>query len=421
MFSTPLSIQGGTALGGEIAVQSSKNASLPLLAAALLTREPVVLRALPQLSDVRVALEILEDMGTRVRRVGSDVELHTPELRDTAVPDALARRFRASILFLGAVLGRAGEVQVAQPGGCNLGPRPIDQHVLALRELGAEVSEEGEHIRARRSRSSGGEFVFDMLSVGGTQNAMLASVLGGGITVLENASADTDVVELAAFLNRLGARIEGAGSHTVTIQGVSELGGGEFEVIPDRIEAGTLLMAAAATRGEVSLSRARPDHLRAVLHKLRQSGVRIRSEPQRITLDARGAELKPVRVNTQEYPGFPTDLQPQMTAYLATVPGISVITDRIYPERVTHATELARMGGVVQVNGPTLLITGSTLTGARVQAHNLRSGAALVIAGLAAQGETVISGVEHIARGYEDLCARLASLGARIRQDPEGA
>ncbi|MFD2609504.1 UDP-N-acetylglucosamine 1-carboxyvinyltransferase [Deinococcus taklimakanensis] len=414
---TPLHIQGGRPLGGEIAVQHSKNAALPIIVATLLSREKVTLHGIPRLSDVETILELMAHLGTVHTWIGENsLELHTPEILNTDAPYALVSKMRASFIILGAILARAGQATVSMPGGCAWGPRPVDQHVKALRALGAQVTEDGGNFDARRSGSLNGSFVFELLTVGGTHNAILAATLGDGVVTLENASIDTDVVDLIEFLNTLGADIQGAGTNTITIHGVKALRGGTYTVIPDRIEAGTFMMLAAATRSRITLTNVRPEHLRAVTAKLQEMGVEITEDGSRMTVDATRGELKPVNVTTQSYPGFPTDVQPQMSALLATVPGTSVVQDPVYPDRLTHVAELHRMGANINVSGYTQVIQGGKLHAAPVKAADLRAGAALFIAGLTCEGETVIDGVQYLNRGYERLAERLRGIGADASQ-----
>jgi UDP-N-acetylglucosamine 1-carboxyvinyltransferase len=414
---TPLQIKGGRQIGGEITVQHSKNAALPVIVASLLSREPVTLHGIPRLSDVYTILDLLAHLGTVHRWVGDNsLELHTPEILNTDAPYALVSKMRASFIVMGAILARAGEATVSMPGGCAWGPRPVDQHVKAFRALGVEITEDGGNFDARRPGSLSGRFTFELLTVGGTHNAILAAVLGDGVVILENASIDTDVVDMVEFLNSLGADIEGAGTNTITVRGVPALRGGEYTVIPDRIEAGTFMMLAAATRSRLTVNNVRPDHLRAVTAKLQEMGVEITEEAGRLIVDATARELKPVNITTQSYPGFPTDLQPQMSALLATVPGTSVVQDPVYPDRLTHVAELHRMGANITVSGYTQVIQGAALHAAPVKAADLRAGAALFIAALTTEGETVIDGVQYLNRGYERLGERLRGIGASVRQ-----
>ncbi|MFC6590589.1 UDP-N-acetylglucosamine 1-carboxyvinyltransferase [Deinococcus lacus] len=420
MHLTPLHIQGGRPLGGEIAVQPSKNAALPIIVASLLSSEPVTLHGVPRLSDVYTILELAQHVGAYHTWSGPNtLTIHTPEILNTDAPYALVSKMRASFIMMGALLGRAGEAVVSMPGGCAFGFRPVDQHVKAFRAIGIDVEEDNGNFSAKR-RQLGGYFVFEMLTVGGTQNAILAAVLGDATVVLENASIDTDVVDLIQFLNSLGAQIEGAGTNTVTVHGVRALRGGEYRIIPDRIEAGTFMMAAAATRSRLRLTNVRPDHLRAVSSKLTEMGVGVTEEVSSLIVDATQGHLRAVNVTTQSFPGFPTDLQPQMSALLATIDGTSTVQDPVYTDRLTHVPELQRMGANIAVSGYIQLIQGGRLHAAPVKAADLRAGAALVVAALTTEGETVIDGVEYLNRGYEHLAERLRSIGAHAYQ-PEPA
>ncbi|OLV19809.1 UDP-N-acetylglucosamine 1-carboxyvinyltransferase [Deinococcus marmoris] len=414
---TPLHIKGGRALSGEITVQHSKNAALPVIVATLLSCEPVTLHGIPRLSDVYTILDLMAHLGTQHKWVGDNsLELYTPEIINTDAPYALVSKMRASFIVMGAILARAGQATVSMPGGCAWGPRPVDQHVKAFRALGVTMTEDGGNFDARREASLNGHFVFELLTVGGTHNAILAAVLGDGVVVLDNASIDTDVVDMVEFLNSLGADITGAGSNTITVRGVAALRGGSYTVIPDRIEAGTFMMLAAANRCKLRVRNVRPDHLRAVTAKLQEMGVQITEDGNTLIVDATGTELKPVNVTTQSFPGFPTDLQPQMSALLATVPGTSVVQDPVYPDRLTHVAELHRMGANITVSGYTQVIQGAKLHAAPVKAADLRAGAALFIAALTTEGETVIDGVQYLNRGYERLAERLRGIGANVQQ-----
>lgn len=414
---TPLHIKGGRALSGEITVQHSKNAALPVIVATLLSCEPVTLHGIPRLSDVYTILDLMAHLGTQHKWVGDNsLELYTPEIINTDAPYALVSKMRASFIVMGAILARAGQATVSMPGGCAWGPRPVDQHVKAFRALGVTMTEDGGNFDARREGSLNGHFVFELLTVGGTHNAILAAALGDGVVVLDNASIDTDVVDMVEFLNSLGADITGAGTNTITVRGVAALRGGSYTVIPDRIEAGTFMMLAAANRCKLRVRNVRPDHLRAVTAKLQEMGVVITEDGNTLIVDATGTELKPVNVTTQSFPGFPTDLQPQMSALLATVPGTSVVQDPVYPDRLTHVAELHRMGANITVSGYTQVIQGAKLHAAPVKAADLRAGAALFIAALTTEGETVIDGVQYLNRGYERLAERLRGIGANVQQ-----
>ncbi|AFZ66032.1 UDP-N-acetylglucosamine 1-carboxyvinyltransferase [Deinococcus peraridilitoris] len=416
LHASPLHIIGGRPLTGELEIQPSKNAALPIIVASLLSKEPVTLHGIPRLSDIYTILEIVSHLGTRCAWIGpNSVVLHTPELTSIETPYALVSKMRASFIVMGALIARAGEAKVSMPGGCAFGHRPVDQHVKAFRALGVELEEEGGSFHARRAGALSGSFVFDMLTVGATQNAILAAVLGEDQVQLDNASIDTDVVDMVNFLNSLGADIRGAGTNTITVHGVRELRGGEYRVIPDRIEAGTFLIAAAATRSRLTLTNVNTPHLRAISSKLSEMGVVILENGDSLLVDAT-RELRPAHVTALEFPGFPTDLQPQMSALLATVPGTSVVTDKIYPDRLTHVVELNRMGADIVVSEHTQVIQGATLHGAPVRAADIRAGAALFIAALAAEGETVIDGMQYINRGYERLAERLRGVGAQAYQ-----
>ncbi|MBC7646039.1 MAG: UDP-N-acetylglucosamine 1-carboxyvinyltransferase [Pseudopedobacter sp.] len=418
---TPLRILGGTPLAGSIRVQSSKNAALPIIVSSLLTCQPVTLYGVPRLSDIFNLLEIMGSLGTHFTWLGEHtLLLHTPELASTEAPFELVSKMRASFSILGALLSRAGVATVGMPGGCAWGDRPVDQHIKAMKAFGFEISELEGSFHAIRTHAPRGTYVFEMLTVGATQNAILSSVLGGGNVTLENASIDTDVVDMANFLNSLGANIRGAGTHTITVQGVEALSGGEYEIIPDRIEAGTMMIAVAATRGCVTFSGVRLEHLRALVGKLTEMGVNILDNGNTVMVDARGTKLHAVDLTTSEYPGFPTDLQPQMCALLSTVEGTAVVVDKIYSDRRSHVNEMRRMGASIEVHDHVQVIRGGSLRGTTARAADIRAGGALVIAALAAEGTSTIEGMQYINRGYENLAARLRSLGANVEQlEPE--
>ncbi|MFN3266400.1 MAG: UDP-N-acetylglucosamine 1-carboxyvinyltransferase [Deinococcales bacterium] len=419
MSSAPLLIRGGNPISGTLAVNPSKNAALPILAASILCSEPVTLHGVPRLSDVEVILSIVASLGVKFAwQSEHTLTVHAPEITSVEAPYSLVSKMRASFNVLGPLLARVGEARVPQPGGCTFGVRPVDQHIKALRAMGATIVENSGDFIAVRDRPFTGRFVFDLLTVGGTQNAVCAATLGTGMVRLENCSIDTDVIDLCNFLNHLGAKISGVGTHTLEIEGVAALRGGEYKIISDRLEAGTYLLAAAATRGELTLTNANTDHLRALVAKLTESGVKILERDQNtVYLDARGASLKPVSVQVSSFPGFPTDLQPMMAAYLATVPGHSRITDPVYTTRFGYSAELNRLGAKTEVVNHSILIEGSTLYGAPVKAADIRAGAALVIAAAAAQGESRIEGVQYLNRGYERLVERFSSIGVDIVRD----
>lgn len=412
-------IEGGRALRGSLPVHTAKNSALYLILASLLTEEPLVLRDVPRLVDVMVELELLEHLGARVRWEGRDLHLHVPSVARTGAPYALVSRMRASFVAMGALLARTGEARISMPGGCAFGPRPVDRHLAAFRALGIEVDESGGAFAARRHAPVSGTVTFEAPTVGGTQNVLLASALGEGQVLIENAALEPEVADLAALLNAMGARVEGAGTPVIVVHGVPRLHGTTFRPIPDRIEAGTFMLAAAATRGDVVLHDVRPTHVQAVLDVLTQTGVRVVVDrPDTVRIDATG-DLSATDVTALEYPGVPTDLQAPFGAYLATLPGVSVVRDRVYPDRFTHVPELQRMGASMELTDRTLVIRGGQpLRGASVHAADIRAGGALVVAALAARGRSEISGVEFIDRGYEALGSRLASLGAAVSVVP---
>ncbi len=419
MSSAPLLIRGGNPISGVLPVSPSKNAALPILAASILCSEPVTLHGVPRLSDVEVILSIVGSLGVQYAWQGEHtLTIHAPEITNTEAPYSLVSKMRASFNVLGPLLARVGEARVPQPGGCTFGVRPVDQHIKALRAMGATIVENNGDFIAVRDRPLSGRFVFDLLTVGGTQNAICAAVLGTGIVRLENSSVDTDVIDLCNFLVTLGAKIHGIGTHTLEIEGVPTLTGGEYTIIPDRLEAGTYLLAACATRGELTMTNARLDHLRALTAKLIESGVKVLELDQTtVHVDARNAILKPVSLQVSSFPGFPTDLQPMMAAFLATVTGRSRITDPVYTTRFGYSAELNRLGAKTEVLDHSILIEGSKLTGAPVKAADIRAGAALVIAAAAAEGESRIEGVQYLNRGYENLVERLTQIGVNVTRD----
>lgn len=414
-----LLIRGGSRLSGSVAVHSAKNAVLPLLAAALLTRETLHLRAVPALADVTTMRALLGELGAELREPApGELQVRCVDVAGEA-PYALVRQMRASLLVMGPLLARLGRVRAGLPGGCAIGGRPIDLHLKGFAALGAEVSLRAGYVEARAPAGLHGARIYlDYPSHTGTENLMLAAVLAHGQTLIENAAEEPEIVDLAGCLNAMGARVSGAGTPVVRVDGVPALGAGDWTPIPDRIEAGTLLIATAATRGEVELTGVVAHHLQAVVAKLRETGAEVWQEQGRVFLVARRRPAA-VDVKTLPYPGFPTDLQPQMTALLATAEGIAAVTETVFDNRLGHVDELRRMGANIRVEGRTALVTGvPRLSGAPVQASDLRAGAALVLAGLAAAGETEVHGRGHIERGYADLPAQLRSLGADIEAGP---
>jgi len=411
-------IQGGTPLRGEVAISGAKNAVLPIMAATLLTPEPCVIRRVPQLSDVRFMGKILASLGAEVKFEGSTLTVRAARVRGLGDYD-LIRKMRGSVCILGPLLGRGGQAVVSLPGGCVIGARPIDLHLKGLEGLGAKISIDGGYIHARARKLKGADLFLGGRcgpTVLGTANVMMAAALADGVTLIESAACEPEVVDLAAFLNAMGAKVAGAGSPTLTITGVKNLHGAEHEVIPDRIEAATFAVAAASSRGDVILRGARADHMRAVLDKLREAGVTVERSGPALRISRRG-RLKPVDITTLPYAGFPTDAQAQMMVLMTLTPGISIITERIFESRFMHVSELARLGADIAIEGPSAIVKGGRpLSGAQVMASDLRASAALIIAGLAARGATQVNRVYHIDRGYEKIDDKLRLLGARIER-----
>lgn len=413
-----LLIEGGATLAGSIRVSGAKNAALPILAGTLLANEPVTVRNVPHLKDVTTTLSLLQMMGVEVTVDDRlNVEVDAGSVSSFEAPYELVKTMRASILVLGPLVARFGHADVSLPGGCAIGARPVNLHVAGLQSMGAEVTVENGFIKARAERLRGAHVVFDTVTVTGTENLLMAAVLADGETVLENAAREPEVTDLAAFLTTLGARIDGAGSSTMTIQGVDSLGGGEHSVLPDRIEAGTYLAAAAMTGGKVRLDGAAPETLEAVLIKLGEAGAEVRTGEDWIELDMHGKRPVAVDIRTAPYPAFPTDMQAQFCALNAVARGYATITETIFENRFQHVLELQRMGADVQLEGNTAIINGvDRLTAAPVMATDLRASAGLVLAGLAADGETLVDRVYHVDRGYERIEEKLTRLGATIRR-----
>lgn len=415
-----LLIQGGTPLSGETRIGGAKNAVLPALAATVLAADTTTLLNVPGLRDVDGMMAILRGLGAAVREeLDGGQRAITVDARNLAssfIPDELMRQMRSSIFIMGALLARCGEVTVTQPGGCSIGPRPIDLHISGLRRMGAEIEEAGGHLRARARRLRGADITLTFPSVGATENLMMAATLAEGTTVIRNAAREPEIVDLAQLLTAMGARIQGAGSDIVEVRGVRRLRGATHRIIPDRIEAGTYLLAIAATGGDGAVTGARPDHLDALLAFLRDTGATVEADAERIRV--RGPERpQAADLRTLPYPGFPTDLQNPALAYLLRADGTSVVTETVFESRFRVADELRRMGASLHVDGRTAIVRGvPRLTGAWVEAHELRGGAALVIAALSAEGESRIDGVAHIDRGYERIEEKLKALGARIRR-----
>ena len=411
-------ITGGTTLQGEIPAGGSKNSALPALAAALLTEEPVILKRIPRVRDIRTIERLLVDIGSTVEAQGEAVRLHTPQIVCPEAPYELVKTMRASSLVLGPLVARCGRARVSLPGGCAIGARPINLHIFGLEQLGARIHQAHGYIEAAAPEGLHGAVVhFDRITVTGTEDLMMAAVLATGETTLRNAAREPEVADLAELLGKMGAHIEGAGTSTIRIQGVERLHGAEHTIIPDRIETGTFLIAAAITGGDVAVTGCNPEHVGALVNKLQQAGAEV-TQPDATTLRVRGGgRLRSVDMTTEEYPGFATDLQAQYMALMTQAEGIAIIVEKIFENRFMHAQELARMGANIRIEGKQALVAGPReLSGAGVIASDLRASASLVLAALAARGETVIDRVYHIDRGYERIETKLAAAGARIRR-----
>ncbi len=414
-------IHGGHPLSGSIKISGSKNSALPILAATLLTPEPCIVRRVPDLSDTHYMLQILTHLGAQVERASGTVSVHAEKIESIA-PYEVVRKMRASVCVIGPLLGRCKEATVSMPGGCVIGDRPIDLHLKGFEALGAAVRVEGGNVKVFAPKLTGavinlrGKFGPTVL---GTDNVMMAAVLAEGTTVIEGAAQEPEVVDLANFLNKMGAKIEGAGTRRIIIEGVPALHGAEHDIIPDRIETGTFLVAGAICGNGITVKRVEPAHVSAVTTALSSCGYKIKTEGDSISISPNGTS-KAVELVTEPYPGFPTDMQAQMCALLSTTDGISVITENVFPQRYMHVAELKRMGANVDLEGPTAVIKGvERLFGAPVMASDLRASAALVLAGLKADGITEVSRVYHIDRGYEHLDEKLSELGAHIERVKE--
>ena len=415
-----LQIHGGTALEGEVRISGAKNATLPILAASLLAEDPVTIGNVPHLQDVTTTIELLGRMGASVtidERMRIEVDSST--LRECFAPYDLVKTMRASILVLGPLVARYGKADVSLPGGCAIGARPVNIHVAGLQAMGADIQIEGGYIRARASRLRGARLVLDAVTVTGTENLMMAAALAEGETVLDNAAREPEVVDLANFLIAMGAKIHGAGTDRIVIEGVPKLHGTRYEVLPDRIETGTYLVAAAITGGHVRAKSARPEHLEAVLVKLTEAGAKVGVGENWIEVDMRHRRPRAVDVRTAPYPAFPTDMQAQFAALNTIASGVGTIIETIFENRFMHMLEMRRLGAEIRLEGNTAIIRGvQKLTAAPVMATDLRASASLVLAGLVAEGTTEIERIYHIDRGYEAIEEKLAQLGARIRRVP---
>jgi len=415
---TKYQVRGGVPLRGTIQISGAKNAAVAIIPAALLVNGPCRIENIPQISDVTLILQILQDLGAQVRTVNrTTVEINCSGIRNRKIAHGLARKIRASYYLVGALLGRFGWAEVPMPGGCDLGGRPIDQHIKGFVSMGAQIEVVNGIIKAQipQGRLAGGQVYLDMVSVGATMNIMLAAVLANGMTVIENAAKEPHIVDLANFLNSMGANIMGAGTDVIKIRGVDCLRGGSYSIIPDQIEAGTYMAAVAAAGGEVLIQNVIPKHLECITNKLLEMGVSV-EELDDAVLVRRTGPIHRTNVKTMPYPGFPTDMQPQIAAVLCLAQGTSVLTEGVWDSRYRYVDEFRRMGAQIQVDGKVAVIEGvRRLTGAPVHACDLRAGAAMIVAGLAAEGVTVIDGIHHIERGYESIVEKLSAVGADIQ------
>jgi UDP-N-acetylglucosamine 1-carboxyvinyltransferase len=413
-------ISGGEPLHGEVGISGAKNAVLPILASCLLADEPVTISNVPHLHDVTTTMELLGQMG--VQLVLDDRMKIQVDPRSTDryfAPYELVKTMRASILVLGPLVARFGQAEVSLPGGCQIGSRPVDQHIRGLQALGADIDVENGYIKARAKRLKGARIAMDMVTVTGTENVMMAAVLASGTSIIDNAAQEPEVVDLANCLNAMGAQIEGAGTSTMVIHGVERLHGASYEVLPDRIETGTFLVGAAMTGGKVRARNARANTLDAVLAKLEECGAHISTGPDWIELDMQGRRPKAVNITTAPYPAFPTDMQAQFTALNCVAEGVGIITETVFENRFMHAHELQRLGADIRLEGNTAIIQGvNKMSGAPIMATDLRASACLVLAGLVAEGDTTVDRVYHIDRGYENIEEKLGTLGAKIRRLP---
>jgi UDP-N-acetylglucosamine 1-carboxyvinyltransferase len=413
-------VRGGNPLQGTVRISGAKNAALPAMAAALLTDEPVILENVPQVRDIETERKLLSAMGAEVE-LGYGRAQHRTTIccRDLVNPEAsyeLVKTMRASTLVLGPLVARMGEARVSLPGGCAIGARPINLHLKGLEKLGAKITQEHGYVHASAKRLKGARVVFERITVTGTEDLLMAATLAEGETVLENCAREPEVIDLAALLNKMGAQIEGAGTHTIRIRGVNKLHGARHRIIPDRVEAGTFVIAGALTGGDLTVTNCDPRHLDALLQKLQECGVNVSTNGESVRVVSNGA-LKSADMVTEEYPGFPTDMQAQYMALATQAEGSSVITENIFENRFMHAQELLRMGANLKIEGSRAIVRGRTpLSGAAVQASDLRASASLVLAALVADGETIIDRVYHIDRGYEHIEEKLRGVGAQIRR-----
>lgn len=409
-------INGGRKLSGKVRISAAKNSVLPIIAASLLTGFECILEDIPFLEDVNVILSVLDSLGVNlfIDKNKGKLLIKAENIKSYEPSYELVRKMRASFLVMGPILARFGKVRISLPGGCNIGSRPIDLHLKGFSQLGADINLGHGYVEASCKRLKGAKIYLDFPSVGATENIMMAAVLADGETVIENAAEEPEIVDLASFLNKIGAKIIGAGTDTIKIEGVKELKGTIHQVIPDRIEAGTYMVAAAITGGEVTVENVIPEHVRSITAKLQEAGIHVKEEQNKIKVKASG-KIDSVDIKTMPYPGFPTDMQAQFMALLSIADGVSIITETVFENRFMHVNELKRMGANIKIDGRSAVVEGvEKLTGAEVKATDLRAGAALVIAGLIAEGTTEVSEIYHIDRGYVDMVGKLKKLGADI-------
>jgi len=412
-------VTGGVPLQGEVRISGAKNAVLPILCATLLADGPVDIGNVPHLHDVVTTIKLLRELGAVVEHdiEAGHVRVDARSVNSHVAPYELVKTMRASVLVLGPLLARYGAAEVSLPGGCAIGSRPVDQHIKGMQALGAEVSVDHGFIKAKAERLRGGRVVFDMVSVGATENVLMAATLADGVSVLENAAMEPEIVDLADCLIAMGAKIEGAGSNRITVHGVERLNGGRHDVVADRIETGTFLVAAAMTGGRIVARAARPETLDAVIDKLTEAGAKITVDADSITLDMHGKRPKAVNISTAPHPGFPTDMQAQFMALNCVADGVSIISETIFENRFMHVQELQRLGADIRIEGHTAIVRGQEkLSGAPVMATDLRASASLILAGLVADGDTIIDRIYHLDRGYERIEAKLSALGAKIKR-----
>ncbi len=414
-------INGGIKLKGEVKISGAKNAALPIMAASLLAQSECIIHNVPRLMDVATMGKLITYLGAEVKGIeeNNTISINTKALVKSDAPYELVKTMRASVLVLGPLIVRCGEAKVSLPGGCAIGARPINLHLMGLEKMGAEIKLEHGYVRLKAKRLKGAKIYLDISTVTGTENLMMAAVLAKGATVIENAACEPEVVDLANFLNKMGAKVFGAGTDVITIEGVDSLKGTEYRVMPDRIEAGTYAAASAITEGDVLLKSCMPKHLDAVISKLRETGAEVTEEADSMRVKRKG-RLKASDVKTLPYPGFPTDMQAQFMALMSLAEGTSIITETIFENRFTHVSELKRMGADIKIQGNTAVVKGAArLSGAPVMATDLRASASLIIAGLAAEGETEVSRIYHLDRGYEMIEEKMSALGAKIKRVDE--